>query len=125
MFLSSQRRKTYQRFNSKLILLFTIIFSYRINNVLDNIPKRIARSEQNLQTVESQLEDAKVEVQKPFSKEADLKEKNERLSELNALLNMDETNSPVIEEEQIEEQQIVEGINKLQSRDNVPKFGTR
>ena len=34
----------------------------RINNVLDNIPKRIARSEQNLQTVESQLEDAKVEV---------------------------------------------------------------
>ena len=37
---------------------------------------------------------------------------------------MDETNSPVIEEEQIEEQQIVEGINKLQSRDNVPKFGT-
>lgn len=97
----------------------------RINNVLDNIPKRIARSEQNLQTVESQLEDAKVEVQKPFSKEADLKEKNERLSELNALLNMDETNSPVIEEEQIEEQQIVEGINKLQSRDNVPKFGTR
>ena len=96
----------------------------RINNVLDNIPKRIARSEQNLQTVESQLEDAKVEVQKPFSKEADLKEKNERLSELNALLNMDETNSPVIEEEQIEEQQIVEGINKLQSRDNVPKFGT-
>ena len=42
---------------------------------LDNIPKRIARSEQNLQTVESQLEDAKVEVQKPFSKEADLKEK--------------------------------------------------
>mgnify|MGYP007010987902 FL=1 len=92
---------------------------------MDNIPKRIARSEQNLQTVESQLEDAKVEVQKPFSKEADLKEKNERLSELNALLNMDETNSPVIEEEQIEEQQIVEGINKLQSRDNVPKFGTR
>ena len=97
----------------------------RINNVLDNIPKRIARSEQNLQTLESQLEDAKVEVQKPFSKEADLKEKNERLSELNALLNMDETNSPVIEEEQIEEQQIVEGINKLQSRHNVPKFGTR
>lgn len=94
----------------------------RINNVLDNIPKRIARSEQNLQTVESQLEDAKVEVQKPFSKEADLKEKNERLSELNALLNMDETNSPVIEEEQIEEQQIVEGINKLQSRDTLYNY---
>ena len=35
MFLSSQRRKTYQRFNSKLILLFTIIFSSCINNVLD------------------------------------------------------------------------------------------
>lgn len=47
----------------------------RINNALDNIPKHIARAKQNLQTYESQLEDAKIEVMKEFPKEADLKEK--------------------------------------------------
>ena len=48
----------------------------RINNALDNIPKHIARAKQNLQTYESQLEDAKIEVMKEFPKEADLKRKN-------------------------------------------------
>ena len=37
-----------------------------------------------------QLETAKVEVTKPFPQEAELAEKLERLTELNALLNMDE-----------------------------------
>ena len=43
-----------------------------------------------LETVEHQLETAKVEVAKPFAQEAELAEKLERLSALNALLNMDE-----------------------------------
>ena len=43
-----------------------------------------------LETVEHQLETAKVEVTKPFAQEAELAEKLERLSALNALLNMDE-----------------------------------
>ena len=41
-------------------------------------------------TSERQLETAKVEVTKPFAQEAELAEKLERLSALNALLNMDE-----------------------------------
>lgn len=40
--------------------------------------------------VERQLETAKAEVTKPFAQEAELSEKLERLSALNALLNMDE-----------------------------------
>ena len=36
-----------------------------------------------------QLETAKAEVTKPFAQEAELKEKLDRLSALNALLNMD------------------------------------
>ena len=40
--------------------------------------------------MEHQLETAKVEVTKPFAQEAELAEKLERLSALNALLNMDE-----------------------------------
>ena len=43
-----------------------------------------------LENVERQLETAKVEVTKPFAQEAELAEKLERLSALNALLNMDE-----------------------------------
>ena len=43
-----------------------------------------------LETVEHQLETAKVEVTKPFAQEAELVEKLDRLSALNALLSMDE-----------------------------------
>ena len=43
-----------------------------------------------METVERQLETAKVEATKPFAQEAELAEKLERLSALNALLNMDE-----------------------------------
>lgn len=47
-------------------------------------------SKTKLETVEHQLETAKAEVQKPFAQEAELAEKLDRLSALNALLNMDE-----------------------------------
>ena len=97
----------------------------RINNALDNIPKHIARAKQNLQTYESQREDAKIEVMKEFPKEADLKEKTDRLSELNVLLNMDQSNHEIVAEEQIEEQETEEVTNKTQRNEVVPKFGTR
>ena len=44
-------------------------------------------------TVKEQLENAKQEVVKPFPKEKELNQMMERLSELNALLNMDEQGS--------------------------------
>lgn len=43
-----------------------------------------------LGNVEKQLENAKIEVTKPFAQETDLADKFQRLSELNSLLNMDE-----------------------------------
>ena len=57
-------------------------------------------------TVERQLETAKVEVTKPFDKEGELSEKLDRLSALNALLNMDEKgdNTVGMEEEDAPEQ---------------------
>lgn len=64
---------------------------YRINNALSGIEKKLAEMEVNLETVQQQLATAKVEVEKPFAKEEELTEKMERLSELNALLNMDES----------------------------------
>ena len=97
----------------------------RINNALDNIPKRISRAEQNLETLKTQLEDAKIEVTKEFPKEQLLKEKNERLSQLNAQLNMDESNDAIIEEEQTIEEETPEVTNKNHKDEIVPNFGTR
>ena len=97
----------------------------RINNALDNIPKRISRAEQNLETLKTQLEDAKIEMTKEFPKESILKEKTERLSELNARLNMDESSNEIIAEEQIEEQETPEVTNNKRKNEIVPKFGTR
>jgi uncharacterized membrane-anchored protein YhcB (DUF1043 family) len=54
------------------------------------MPKQLSEAQTKLETVERQLETAKAEVTKPFAQEAELAEKLERLSALNALLNMDE-----------------------------------
>ena len=62
----------------------------RIHNALSAIGKKLADTEQNLETVQQQLKTAQEEVQKPFPKEAELSERMERLAELNAMLNMDE-----------------------------------
>lgn len=68
----------------------------RIHNTLSSIDRKLAESEQKLETVQQQLATAQEEVKKPFPKEAELNEKMERLSELNALLNMDEKGNETI-----------------------------
>ncbi len=69
----------------------------RINNVLDGMAKRLEDAVNKLENVEHQLEVAKVEVKKPFEKEAELSEKLSRLAELNSLLNMDEKGDNAID----------------------------
>ena len=74
----------------------------RIHNTLSSIDRKLTESEQKLETVQQQLATAQEEVKKPFPKEAELNEKMERLSELNALLNMDEKgNETIIADEDI------------------------
>ena len=70
----------------------------RINNLLDNIEKRIPEERDKLDNIQKQLETAKVEVQKDFSQEQDLKDKQKRLSELNAELNIKEDENEVIDD---------------------------
>ena len=67
----------------------------RINNMLDAMGKIQEDNLNLLETAKNQLEIAKQEVQKPFDKEQELSEKLARLSELNALLDMDETGKDV------------------------------
>lgn len=68
----------------------------RIHNTLSSIDRKLTESKQKLETVQQQLATAQEEVKKPFPKEAELNEKMERLSELNALLNMDEKGNETI-----------------------------
>ena len=66
----------------------------RMDNVLDSFPDRIARAENQLQTLYQQRDAAQQEVQKPFPKEAELAEKSARLAELDTLLNMESRPEP-------------------------------
>ena len=61
----------------------------RINNLLEGLPKKLQETQEKLENVKGQMEDAKEELTKPFPKEQELNDKLERLSQLNALLNMD------------------------------------
>ena len=65
----------------------------RINNVLEGFSDSLEESKRKLATLKQQLETAKEEVAKPFPQEQELIQKEARLSELNALLNMDERGS--------------------------------
>ncbi|MDE7425919.1 MAG: DUF3849 domain-containing protein [Lachnospiraceae bacterium] len=80
----------------------------RLSNALESMTGKMAEVEQKLTNVEHQLETAKMEVTKPFDKEQELSEKLERLSELNALLNMDEKRESSIEMEEEEPEETKE-----------------
>ena len=77
----------------------------RINNLLESYPEKLAEAEQRLETVQEQLTNAKEEVGKPFTKEEELNQKLERLSELNALLNMDEREDTEAEQSESKEKE--------------------
>ena len=61
----------------------------RMDNALEGLSIKEQACREQLSNLQTQLETAKAEVQKPFPREAELNTKTERLEELNALLNMD------------------------------------
>ena len=61
-----------------------------MNNVLSEFSKHLKFFTQNLKYLEEQLKNAKTEVQKPFPKEDELKEKQARLIEVNTQLNIND-----------------------------------
>jgi len=75
----------------------------RINNAFDKIPERLRASENQLQTLHEQVENAKTELAKPFAFDADLAVKSARLAELDASLDMSGNSAPVqVPEDDIE-----------------------
>ena len=68
----------------------------RLDNAIDGIEKRLVKAEEQLKNLKTQLETAKTEVGKPFAQEDELRQKMARLTELNALLDMNKGDVPVV-----------------------------
>lgn len=62
----------------------------RMDNVLDKLDDKLKDAVAKLEATKTQLENAKIEVQKPFEKADVLKEKTLRLAEINRLLDLGE-----------------------------------
>ena len=71
----------------------------RIDNMLDYFENELKSAETNLLNYEAQLASAKVEVEKPFPQEDELKRKSARLDELNIELNLDKRENEIVDEE--------------------------
>ena len=81
------------RTEDQFIVTAQYIMQHDTRAMLDGQIHDIGRVSGTIRKVKEQLENAKQEVVKPFPKEKELNQMMERLSELNALLNMDEQGS--------------------------------
>ena len=71
----------------------------RMDNALAGIPDRKARYEKTLAELHDQERNLKAELEKSFAQEDELKEKTARLTELDAMLNLDKHKSEAIGED--------------------------
>ena len=71
----------------------------RLDNALEGFADAVQKSQQELNDVKSQLEIANGEMDRPFPKEEEYREKSARLKEVNALLNMDEKDREILDAE--------------------------
>ena len=63
----------------------------RLDNALAGVPEKLENAKEQLTNLYNQQEAAKVELGKPFPQEAELAMKSQRLAELDAALNMEDT----------------------------------
>ena len=90
-----------------VVTLGTDVFGniQRMDNLLEALPLKEQACREKLSDLHNQLETAKVEVQKPFPREEELKTKLARLEELNTLLNMDKHEPEVIGDTEMPKEQ--------------------
>ena len=80
----------------------------RMDNALEGLPIKEQTCREQLFNLQTQLETAKAEVQKPFPREAELNTKTARLEELNTLLNLDHKEPEIVDAEPDEDQRPTE-----------------
>ena len=80
----------------------------RMDNALEGLPIKEQTCREQLSNLQTQLETAKAEVQKPFPREEELTTKTARLEELNTLLNLDHKEPEIVDTEPDEDQRAPE-----------------
>jgi hypothetical protein len=71
----------------------------RLDNALEGFEIKLQACEEMLSNTKTQMENAKVEMERPFIQEDELKTKSARLDELNILLNMDKKDNELVDSE--------------------------
>ena len=84
----------------------------RMDNLVDGMEHGLQALKADLEHVQTQLANAKTELESPFAKEAELAEKSARLKELDILLNMDEKDMSLLDEAPGEDE-----VDKWRNRD--------
>ena len=70
----------------------------RIDNTLGNIKNKLEKSKNDLAETRKQFENVKLETQRPFPQEEELKQKSKRLDELNIQLNLNKNDKEIIDD---------------------------
>lgn len=112
---------SFDTFNKAFQLLIKNVLSYsimlgsdvygnitRMDNVFSGLPQEVERCQRKLEDLHRQMDEARLEVDKPFVQEQELKEKAARLAELDALLNMEKDRSEMLDSEPEQEEEIRE-----------------
>lgn len=88
------------------VALGTDIFGniLRLDNLLEGMVEQLIACREQLENTRVQLANAKVEVERPFPQEEELRTKSARLDELNILLNMDKPDNEIVDGEISEEE---------------------
>ncbi len=97
---NNEYRMTMKGTLSHTAVLGTDIFGNltRMDNVLDWLGDRLKLNQNELAETQTQLDNARAEMEAPFARETELTEKTARLKELNILLNMDEKDKTLIDD---------------------------
>jgi hypothetical protein len=91
----------------------------RIDNTLEKIDFYIKDYTEQLEDTKKQLEIAKIEVQKPFIKEQELKEKMKELDKINISLNLNEKDNQILDtRNDNEKEDEIENIDKEKTKNN-------
>ena len=70
----------------------------RYVNVLNGIENKLSNTETNLEDTKKNYENAKIEIERPFPQEEELKAKSNRLDELNITLNLNEKDKEIVDD---------------------------
>jgi hypothetical protein len=98
-------RKAFQLAMKNVLSYTTVLGSdvygnlLRMDNVLSGLPRELERCQRGIVDMRHQMDEARLEVDKPFAQEQELNDKAARLAELDALLNMEKGQPEMLDAE--------------------------